>query len=242
MRSAFGWVVQVLTWLVLLLCVGALTAAVLVPRIFGGTPYTVLTGSMEPGFPPGTLVVVKPVAPDQIRQGDVITFQLESGKSAVVTHRVVGVGTRLDGKKVFTTQGDANDSADLAPVRSVQVRGRLWYSVPFLGYANTALNGGQRQTAVYVASGLLGGYAAMMLIGAVLDRKRTGRRAVSTGPQQENHHDGHGEEVVHEDATPALRSARNRLPATLATLILVTLAGAIYLRARRDPSTRVVRG
>jgi signal peptidase len=166
---------QVVLWLVILTALAAVALAVAVPRIAGGTPYTVLTGSMEPGLPPGTLVVVRPVDPEDIAVGDVITFQLESGKPAVATHRVVAVGTRLDGEQVFTTQGDANGAPDRNPVRTVQVQGRLWYSVPYLGHLNSALTGKQRQGAVLVVSVLLAGYAAFMFVGAVRDGVRRRR-------------------------------------------------------------------
>lgn len=162
----------VLAWLLILVALASITAAVLVPRLAGATPYTVLTGSMRPHLPPGTLVVVKPVDADQLRVGDVVTYQLESGESTVVTHRITSVDTRLDEKTVFTTQGDANDVPDPAQVRPVQVRGRLWYAVPYLGYVNNALNGGQRQIAVLVVSTALIGYAAFMFVGAVRDRRR----------------------------------------------------------------------
>ena len=49
-----------------------------------------LTSSMEPGLPPGTLVIVKPIDPVDVRIGTVITYQLESGKPTVVTHRDCG--------------------------------------------------------------------------------------------------------------------------------------------------------
>jgi signal peptidase I len=56
----------------------AITALVLVPRIAGATPYTILAGSMMPDIPPGTIIAVKPTPFDQIRQGDVISYQIES--------------------------------------------------------------------------------------------------------------------------------------------------------------------
>jgi signal peptidase I len=170
---------QVLLWLVILAAVAAVALAVAIPRIAGGTPYTVLTGSMEPDLPPGTLVVVRPVDAEDIALGDVITFQLESGKPTVATHRVVAVGTRLDGEQVFTTQGDANGTPDRNPVRAAQVRGRLWYSVPYLGHLNSVLTGRQRQSAVLVVAALLVGYAAFMFVGAVRERARRRR---SPGP------------------------------------------------------------
>lgn len=171
---------QVFLWLVILTAVAAVALAVAIPRIAGGTPYTVLTGSMEPDLPPGTLVVVRPVDAEDIALGDVITFQLESGKPTVATHRVVAVGTRLDGEQVFTTRGDANGTPDRNPVRAVQVQGRLWYSVPYLGHLNSVLTGRQRQSAVLVVAALLVGYAAFMFVAAVRERIRR-RRTPETG-------------------------------------------------------------
>ncbi len=71
--SGGSWVA---CWLVILAVVAMLAVAVAIPRLGGGTPYTILTGSMEPNYPPGTLVVAKPAEPSDIRIGDVITFQL----------------------------------------------------------------------------------------------------------------------------------------------------------------------
>lgn len=149
---------------------GVVAATVLVPRLGGGTPYTVLTGSMRPSLPPGTLVVVRPAAPEEIGIGSVITYQLRSGEPAVVTHRVVGVGS--NGKEmVYRTQGDANSAADPVPVREVQVRGRLWYAVPHLGRANEAMSGNRRELVTYGAVAALLGYAAIMFAGALRDRR-----------------------------------------------------------------------
>ncbi|WP_084255114.1 signal peptidase I [Nocardioides sp. J54] len=175
---------HVLLWLVILTAVASVALAVAIPRIAGGTPYTVLTGSMEPDLPPGTLVVVRSVDPEEVALGDVITFQLESGEPTVATHRVVAVGTRLDGEQVFTTQGDANGTPDRNPVRAVQVQGRLWYSVPYLGHLNSVLTGKQRQTALLLVAALLSGYAGFMFVTAVRDgvRRRRGA-AAATGRQ-----------------------------------------------------------
>lgn len=176
-RAAFGWIGQVLAWLVILGVVVVLAVAVVVPRLAGATPYTVLTGSMQPTYPPGMLVVVKPVDFDDIGVGDVITFQLESGKAAVATHRVVGEALRFDGERVLVTQGDANDDPDPNRVRDVQVKGELWYSVPYLGHVNTALSGRQRQWAVLGVSAALVGYAAFMFVSALRDRRRVARES-----------------------------------------------------------------
>jgi signal peptidase len=167
---------HVLAWAVTLSVIAALAVAVVVPRAAGGTPYAVLTGSMRPDLGPGTLVVVRPTPVDEIGIGDVVTYQLESGKPTVVTHRVVGVGVAVDGERVLQTKGDANEVVDPEPVREVQVKGKLWYSVPYLGHANTFLTSDQRQWAVYGIAALLLAYAALMWGGAALDRRR--RRTV----------------------------------------------------------------
>lgn len=171
MRAVLGRVTQVLMWLVILAAAAVLVVAVLLPRVAGATPYAVLTGSMRPHYPPGTLVVVRPTPFDELRVGDVVTYQLESGRPQVVTHRIVELGTDLDGKQLARTRGDANDVADREPVRDVQIRGRLWYAVPWLGYANGWLPGSQRQLGIYLVAGVLLGYAAVAFVGAARDRR-----------------------------------------------------------------------
>jgi signal peptidase len=177
MRAVLGWAGQVFAWLVILAVTAVLAVAVLVPRLGGATPYTILTSSMEPGMPPGTLVVARPVDPSEISVGTVITYQLESGRPTVVTHRVVAVGVDSTGELRFTTQGDANSTTDAATVRPVQVRGERWYAVPQLGRLNTLLNGHERQLLVYAAAALLLGYAGWQFLAALLTRLR--RRAAT---------------------------------------------------------------
>lgn len=157
-------VVRVLSWLVVVGVTALVVAAVIVPRLAGATPYTVLTGSMTPSYPPGTLVVVKPVDIAEVRTGDVVTFQLESGRRSVATHRVVGIGWTGVGEKVLTTQGDANESADAAPVRDVQLRGEVWYSLPWVGRLNVLMSPAQHELLVRLAATALFLYAAGVLV------------------------------------------------------------------------------
>lgn len=150
----------------------AVAVAVVVPRLAGATPYAVLTGSMQPGLPPGSLVVVRPVDPSDVAVGSVITFQRESGSPVVVTHRVVAQGYDGRGQVVLRTQGDANNAPDSGWVLPIQLKGEKWYSVPYLGYVNGVLSGTQRQGLVYVVAGLLLGYAMWMWVGAARDHTR----------------------------------------------------------------------
>lgn len=150
----------------------ALLLGVLVPRVAGATPYTVTTSSMEPALGVGTLVVVRPVAAASVTTGDIVTYQLRSGEPTVVTHRVVGVGTTVGGDRTFVTRGDANEVADPRPVRAVQVRGTVWYAVPWLGHLSGLLPGQQRQVlGTVLAAGLLG-YAGLLVVTELRARRR----------------------------------------------------------------------
>jgi signal peptidase len=150
---------------------------IVVPAATGSTPMTVLTSSMEPNYPPGTLIIVKPIDEQDIRIGDPITYQIESGKDAVVTHRVIGVTSSSDGTRAFTTQGDNNDVADAAPVTPVQIRGKVWYSVPWIGYVNTMVNGTNRGWIVPVLATGLFLYAGYMVASGVAGAAKKRRLA-----------------------------------------------------------------
>ena len=176
-----GWLGQVVAWLVILSVGTVIILSVIAPRIGGGTPYTILTGSMRPSMPPGTLAVNRVVPIDEIGVGSVITYQLESGKPTVVTHRVVSTGFNGKGEQIFRTQGDANNAVDKTPVLPAQIQGRLWYKVPYLGYVNTLITGkGRDITMVAVVSFLLL-YSAYMFSGAVRDRSRKSRESAMQG-------------------------------------------------------------
>lgn len=170
-RAACGWLGQVASWLVILGVTAVIAAAIAVPAMVGATTYTVLTGSMRPGLPEGTLVISRPTPTDDIGVGDVVTYQLRSGRPEVVTHRVVAVAVGDDGEPLFRTQGDANDAVDPDWVRPVQVKGTVWYAVPWAGRVRV-LTGDRRQLAVYVVSAALLGYAAYMFTCSLRDRKR----------------------------------------------------------------------
>ncbi|ASR04176.1 signal peptidase I [Gordonia rubripertincta] len=155
---------QAVSWLLLIGALAILCATILIPKIAGAAPYTVLTGSMKPDYPPGTLIVVKPRPAGQIGVGDVITYQIRSGSPEVVTHRVIEVMRTPAGEQRFVTQGDANNVADAEPVRPVQVRGTLWYSVPYIGWVNNWFTEKRRTVTAFALAGLLFVYGAWQFI------------------------------------------------------------------------------
>jgi len=166
---------------VFLLVLGLAAILIVVPKLNNATPLTVLTSSMEPGLPPGTLIVIKGVLPEEIVIGDVLTYQITSGRPEVITHRVIAVESDSDGELRFQMQGDNNGAPDNELVRPVQVKGKLWYSVPLVGYASQFMNGEARDTIVPVAAGLLFAFSAYMIVTGLVSTVRTGRRKRAAG-------------------------------------------------------------
>ncbi|MEO8274103.1 MAG: signal peptidase I [Chloroflexota bacterium] len=91
----------------------------------------VLSGSMSPTYPVGSLLVVSQIDASQVEAGMALVFEdpLEPGR--IVTHRVIGP-VPADAS-TFRTRGDANAAADPAPVPARLVRGRVLWSVSGLG-------------------------------------------------------------------------------------------------------------
>ena len=170
------WVGNTLAFIILSIALFAAAIMIVIPVATGSQTYAVLTGSMAPGYPPGTLIVVKPHDFDDLKAGDVVTYQLESGQNTVVTHRIVGFSAAQNGDRLLITQGDANNVADELPVMEVQVRGKLSYAVPYAGYLANALGHSDRAALVeLLAVGLIIYGAVAAVRGLVQDRQRPAR-------------------------------------------------------------------
>ena len=117
---------------VLVALVVLLAALLAGARLFGLQVFTILSGSMEPKYPVGSLIYVKSVDPSQVKEGDVITFLLSDTVTA--THRVVGIVDQGDGALRFRTKGDANDAEDGTLVHYKNVVGTPVFTIPYLGY------------------------------------------------------------------------------------------------------------
>lgn len=161
---------------VLLVALVVLAAAVaVVPRVMGGAALTVLTGSMEPTYSPGDMVVAVPQATYAV--GDVVTFQPVSGDPTLITHRVVGVqaGEELS----YITRGDANGTDD-EPITAEQVMGRVVYHIPYVGHVANAA-GPHRALVVTAVASLLIGYGAYLVISDSLAGRRRGAGQIIKG-------------------------------------------------------------
>lgn len=92
--------------------------------ILGYNYKTVLTGSMEPAIPVGSIVITKEQSSYEIE--DIISFQEEG---AIITHRIITID-----RERYITKGDANNVADTEEVQQKQILGKVILTIPLLGY------------------------------------------------------------------------------------------------------------
>jgi signal peptidase len=76
--------------------------------------YVITGGSMAGTIDEGSVVLEREVRVEDLRVGDVITYQppASSGVSSLVTHRIVTIRHASDGSVVLRTRGDANEADD----------------------------------------------------------------------------------------------------------------------------------
>ena len=81
------------------------------------------SGSMEPTIKTGSFMVLKKADFEDIEEGDVITFETDSG---YVTHRFTGLDkeAKKEGKSAYLiTKGDANNIEDIERLDPENIRG-----------------------------------------------------------------------------------------------------------------------
>lgn len=99
-----------------------------IPMPFGYGLANVSSGSMEPTFSVGTLLLVRDTR--QVQEGDIVVYQ---SQNHLIVHRII----RMDGKQVIT-QGDANNVAD-EPFEKSQIKGKVIGWIPGLGNVAAAM-------------------------------------------------------------------------------------------------------
>ena len=106
-------------------------------NIFSGAKgYAVITDSMAPEINRGDVVFVKQTDFGSLNQGDIVTVAFPDG-SGYFTHRIIAIDYE---SQIIRTKGDANQSRDPQPSSGEQIVGKLWYSVPLLGYFSIAFS------------------------------------------------------------------------------------------------------
>ena len=154
--------------LVILLAVILTAVPICLPRLFGYQVYHVVSPSMSPAIPVGSVVYVAQAVPEEIQPEDVIAFRGDSG--AIITHRVVR-NQVVEGK--FITKGDANEREDAVPVSYGALYGRVKLHIPVLGrlLQYFASNVGKLYAIAFAACGLM----FCLLANRLRERTRAGR-------------------------------------------------------------------
>lgn len=149
----------------LLIVVVAACIPLTVPKAMGYHLYTVISGSMEPEIPVGSLVYIKYVEPKEIVEGDVIAFYGSDADGSIITHRVVSNSTAMG---EFITKGDANEENDMNPVMYNQYMGKMIRSIPKIGGIVQTIMGGSGKVAVGCVIGLA---VVLEIIATLLNRR-----------------------------------------------------------------------
>ena len=147
------------------------------PRLLGYNAYSVVSGSMGPALPVGSVVYVESAGVSQIRAGDIIAFDDEG---TVVTHRVIESRPQ---EGAFITKGDANPSLDIKPTPYWKLIGRVKLCVPLLGRVLSlyAVPEGKLALGTLALSGLL-----LRVLGSRLYARAAAKGREETAQKEEN--------------------------------------------------------
>lgn len=107
-----------------------------VPSVLGFSFMQIQTGSMEPEYPVGSIVITRKVDCFDLQKGDVISFYSTDAETSgmVITHRIVKVEKTLGGgQPLFTTKGDANSTDDATKVSNISVIGKVVFNIGTVG-------------------------------------------------------------------------------------------------------------
>ena len=157
----------------------AVMAVILVGlRLAGFRTFTVLSGSMEPEYPVGSMIYVKSTDYRELKVGDVISYVANDDKM-VVTHRIVEVVVDEKDASVrrFRTQGDANNSPDAKLVHYKNILGTPMIVIPYIGFIAHNI---QQPPGIYITL-VIGTLllAWTFLPGTLEERRKTARKSVA---------------------------------------------------------------
>jgi len=102
-------------------------------ELIGYRSYTVLSGSMEPEFYPGDLVITKHKNKTDIQINDIVTYRDNDG--VIITHRIIE-----ETPEGYITKGDNNNVEDADILTKENIIGEVKFSIPKVGYIMNLLS------------------------------------------------------------------------------------------------------
>ncbi len=161
-------------------CIVVILAMLLVGvRIFGVEVLTILSPSMEPKYPTGSVIYVVDTDPAELKVRDVITFRLSENMTA--THRIIELIPDEDDPSIvrFRTKGDNNNTVDGALVEFGDVIGKPVLCIPLLGYLAMYI---QSPPGSYIAIGVaLVMILFVMIVDIITDDKKDSKNKLNKG-------------------------------------------------------------
>ena len=100
--------------------------------VLGFRAFIVLTGSMNPEFDAGSMIIIKETPADMLREGDIITYRPVNSDDILLTHRIVKLENGEYGT-AFITRGDANNMDDPGAAPADSILGKVVFSQNGLG-------------------------------------------------------------------------------------------------------------
>ncbi|OZM56536.1 signal peptidase I [Lottiidibacillus patelloidae] len=127
------------------------------PKIAGHQFLIVTSGSMEPTLHTGSVIAMKDVEDKSaLKPGDIITYKSLDDPNQLVTHRILEVEPINDVRVKYITQGDNNDSKDLAPIPDINVVGKYAdIHIPIIGYIFSFINSKMGAVLFMIIPGIL---------------------------------------------------------------------------------------
>ncbi len=137
------------------------------PTIAGYRTLTVLSGSMAPTLPVGSIVLSDAIPAAHAQPGQIITFSDPTRGGELVSHRLLRMSVHKNTAHMVT-RGDANGASEEWSVPANGIIGRVEYRVPFVGYVKAKLD----MTAVRLAVLAMLGISALVVLIEIWRPKR----------------------------------------------------------------------
>ncbi len=135
------------------LCIALILVFLLISfvTLCGAKGYSVATNSMNPELKKGDVVFVKECSFEELKVGDVVTVEFKTG-GGTYTHRIAEIDYD---KKEIKTAGDKTGNIDQESAEKSQIKGKVWFSIPLLGFLSLALTSRAYGAAVALAAALV---------------------------------------------------------------------------------------
>lgn len=151
-------------------------------KFVGVEVLTILSPSMEPKYPTGSVIYIVPVDPAELKVKDVITFKLTDSMTA--THRIIELIPDENDPDVirFRTKGDNNDTPDGSLVEFQDIVGKPVLCIPLLGYLAMNI---QSPPGNYIAIGVsLAIIFFVMIVDTITDDKKSKKEDFRKGENE----------------------------------------------------------